>query len=59
MTAKYLQKRPLLQVGKANSPKLGVMPQLECWPPASLVARKASRPEGRAYGSERIMEWWV
>jgi hypothetical protein len=24
-----------------------------CWPPAPLPARRAYRPEGRAYGSER------
>ena len=28
---------------------------LEWWPPAPLPARRASRPEGRPYGSERVL----
>ena len=29
---------------------------MEYWPPAPLPARRAYRPEGRAYASERAME---
>ena len=29
------------------------------WPPAPLPAHRACRPVGRAYGSERILQYWV
>jgi hypothetical protein len=32
---------------------------MEQWNPAPLSARKAYRPEGRAYGLERIMQCWI
>ena len=32
---------------------LRCLPETVAWPPAPLPARRAYRPEGRAYGSER------